>query len=53
MKKSAIVAVIHILLIYDYNGGQEGVNPNPDEVRTSSIYMFTGTVFTGGIPVDL
>ena len=41
------------LLVYDYVGGREGVNPDPDEVRTSSIYMFTGTIFRVGIPVDL
>ena len=53
MKKISIVVVINSLLIYDYVGGWEGVNPDPDEVRTLSIYMFTGTVFIGGIPVDL
>ena len=53
VKKSAMVVVINSLLIYDYVGGWEGVNPDPDKVRTLSIYMFTGTVFTGGIPVDL
>ena len=51
MKKSAIVVVINSLLIYDYVGGREGVNPDPDEVKTSSIYMCTGNVFTGGITV--
>ena len=53
MEKSAIVVVINSLLIYDYVDCQEGVNPDPYKVRTLSIYMFTGTVFTGGIPVDL
>ena len=37
MKKSAIVAVINSLLIYEYVGGREGVNPDPDKVRTSLI----------------
>ena len=53
LKKSAFFVVRNSLLIYDYVGVQEGVNPDPDEVRTSSIYMFTGTVFRVGIPVDL
>ena len=53
VKKSAIVVVINSLLIYEYVGGREGVNPDPDKVRTSSIYMFTGNMFTGGIPVDI
>ena len=34
MKKSAIVVVINSLLIYDYVGGREDVNPDPDKVRT-------------------
>ena len=29
--------VINSLLIYDYVGGREGVNPDPDKVRISSI----------------
>ena len=37
LKKSAIVVVINSLLIYDYVGGWEDVNPDPDEVRTLSI----------------
>ena len=45
--------VINGLMIYDYVGGREGVNPDPYKVRNSSIYMFTGTVATDGIPVDL
>ena len=53
MEKSNIVVVLNSLLIYDYFGSREGVNPDPDEVRTSSIYMFTVTVFTGGIPVNI
>ena len=51
LNKSAIVVVINSLLIYDYVGGREGVNSDPDEVRTSSIDMCTGNVSTGGIPV--
>ena len=53
VKKSAIVVVINSLLIYDYVCSREGVNPDPYKVRISSIYMYTGTVFIGGIPVDL
>ena len=53
MKKSTIVVVINSLMIYDYVGGREGGNPDPYEVWNSSIYMFTGTVLTGEIPVDL
>ena len=34
MDKSNIVVVLNSLLIYDYFGGREGVNPDPDEVRT-------------------
>ena len=37
MKKSNIIVVTNSLLIYDYVGGQEDVNPDPYEVRTSSI----------------
>ena len=47
LKKSAIVVVINSLLIYDYIGGWEDVNPDLEHI------MFTGTVAKGGIPVDL
>ena len=37
MNKSAIVVVTNCLLIYDYVGGRENVNPDPYKVRTLSI----------------
>ena len=37
MNKSAIVVVTNSLLIYDYVGGREDVNPDPYKVQTSSI----------------
>ena len=37
MKNSAIVVAKNTLLIYDYVGGREDVNPDPYEVQTSSI----------------
>ena len=37
MEKRAIVVVINSLLVYDYVGGREGINPDLYKVRTSSI----------------
>ena len=42
MKKSSIVVVRNSLLIYDYVGGREDVNPDLDEVRSSRILCSPG-----------